>query len=41
MNVSYPLLTLYTTRFIYLGMERLRRRLARATPARPAPQAAE
>ena len=40
MNVSYPLLTLYTTLSIYLGMERLRLRLTREGP-RPTPQAAE
>ena len=35
------LLTLYTTPVIYLALERLRLRLTRDTPPRPAPQAAE
>ena len=35
------LLTLYTTPVIYLALERLRVRLTRDTPPRPAPQAAE
>ena len=35
------LLTLYTTPVIYLAMERLRVRLTRRAPPRPAPQPAE